>query len=206
MVHLKQMKALRDVAALHPVHHQDEEIRKTHIDPTHSHVSFAIRVLGATTTRGRFHVLRGQLSLDEQNPASSWVEAEVDAASIDTRNRLRDAHLRSAAFFAVKQYPTIVFHSTHVEHVSGQDYKVTGSLTLHGVTKPVTFDVTYPGQQTIIGAPAGLTAKARVNRHDFGLGQGMRRQFAASEIATIEIGLETVQTSAQAREAAALAE
>jgi polyisoprenoid-binding protein YceI len=162
------------------------------IDPAHSHVSFAIRVLGVTTTRGRFNALRGQLSLDEQNPASSWVEAEVDAASLDTRNRLRDAHLRSAAFLAVKQYPTLVFHSTHVEHVSDQDYKVTGNLTLHGVTKPVTFDVTYPGQQTIIGAPTGLTAKARVNRHDFGLGQGMGLQFAASEIATIEIGLETV--------------
>ena len=176
------------------------------IDPTHSQVSFTIQVLGVTTTRGRFHALRGQLSLDEQNPASSWVEVEVDAASIDTHNRLRDAHLRSAAFFAVKQYPSIVFYSTHVEHVSGWDYKVTGNLTLHGVTKPVTFDVTYPGQRTIMGAPTGLTAKARVNRHDFGLGHGMRLQFAASEMATIEIGLETVQTSAQAREAAALAE
>ena len=176
------------------------------IDPTHSHVSFAIRVLGVTTTRGRFHALRGQLSLDEQHPASSWVEAEVDAASIDTRNRLRDAHLRSDAFFAVKQYPTIVFQSTQVEHVGGQDSKVTGNLTLHGVTKPVTFDVTSSSQQTIKGAPTDLTAKARVNRHDFGLGRGMILRFVASEVVTIEIGLETVQMSAQAREAAALAE
>ena len=79
------------------------------IDPTHSHLSFAIRVLSVTTTRGRFHALRGHLHIDEQNPANSWVEAEVDAASIDTHNKLRDAHLRSAAFFAVKQYPTITF-------------------------------------------------------------------------------------------------
>ncbi len=176
------------------------------IDPTHSQVSFAIRVMGITTTKGRFNALRGQLSIDEQNPASSWVEAEVEAASIDTHNRLRDAHLRSPAFFDVKKYPTIVFHSTNVEHVSGQDYKVTGNLTLHGVTKPVTFDVTYHGQGTIIGAPTSLTAKARVNRHDFGLGQGMAVQFAASEMASIEIDLEAVQTSAQAREAVALAE
>src|SRR5690242_21933904 len=109
------------------------------IDPTHSHLSFAIRVLSVSTTRGRFHALRGQLHIDEQNPASSRVEAEVDAASIDTHNKLRDAHLRSAAFFAVKKYPTIVFESTNVEHASHQDYKVTGNLTLHGVTKPVTF-------------------------------------------------------------------
>ena len=176
------------------------------IDPTHSHVSFAIRVMGVTTTKGRFNSLRGYLHIDEQNPANSWVEAEVDAASIDTHNRLRDAHLRSAAFFAVKKYPTMVFQSTKVEQVSGQDYKVTGNLTLHGVTKPVTFDVTSRGQRTILGAPTSLTAKAKVNRRDFGLGQGMAIQFAASEMATIEIDLEAVQTSAQAREAVALAE
>src|SRR5713101_7902254 len=81
------------------------------IDPTHSHLSFAIRVMSVSTTRGRFHTLRGQLHLDEQNPANSWVEAEVDAASIDTHNKLRDAHLRSAAFLAVKQYPTITFRA-----------------------------------------------------------------------------------------------
>ena len=175
------------------------------IDPTHSHMSFSIRVMGISTMKGRFNALRGQLHIDEQNPASSWVEAEVDAASIDTHNRLRDAHLRSAAFFAVKQYPTIVFESTHVEHVSGQDYKVTGNLTLYGVTQPVTFDVTYRGQRTRMGAPTGLTAKAKINRHDFGLGQGMAIQFAASEMATIEIDLEAVQTSAQARKAAVVA-
>jgi polyisoprenoid-binding protein YceI len=170
------------------------------IDPTHSQVSFSIRVMGVSTTKGRFNALRGQLSLDEQNPASSWVEAEVGAASIDTHNRLRDAHLRSAAFFAVKQYPTIVFESTNVGHVSGQDYKVTGNLTLLGVTKPVIFDVTYHGQRTMMDARTGLTAKARINRHDFGLGQGMAVQFAASELATIEIDLEAVHTSAQARD------
>jgi len=176
------------------------------IDPTYSHASFSIRVMGVSTTRGRFHALRGQLSIDEQNPASSWVEAEVDAASIDTHNKLRDAHLRSAAFFAVKKYPTIAFKSTNVEHVSSQDYKVTGNLTLHGVTKPVTFDVTYRGRSIQMDVRAGLTAKAKINRHDFGVGQGMAVQFAASEMATIEIELVAVQASAQAREAVALAE
>jgi polyisoprenoid-binding protein YceI len=175
------------------------------IDPTHAHVSFAIRTLGVTTTRGRFHALRGQLAVDPQHPASSWVEAEVEAASIDTHNRLRDAHLRSAAFLAVKRYPTMVFHSTRVEQVSDQEYTVTGDLTLHGVTKLVTFAVTSAGQQTISGAPTGLSAIARVNRRDFGVGQGLLLQFAASEIATIEIGLDTVKTSAPAQEAPAVA-
>jgi len=176
------------------------------IDPAHSHVSFSIRVMGVSTMKGRFNTLRGHLHIDEQHPTSSWVEAEVDAASIDTHNKLRDAHLRSNAFFEVKKYPTMVFLSTQVEQVSGQDYKVSGNLTLHGVTKPVTFDVTSRGQRTIMGMPTSLTAKAKVNRHDFGLGQGMAVQFAASEMATIEIDLEAVQMSAQAREAVAIAE
>jgi polyisoprenoid-binding protein YceI len=176
------------------------------IDPAHSQVSFSIRVMGVTTTKGRFKALRGHLSIDEQDTANSWVEAEVDAASIDTHNKLRDAHLRSAAFFAVKQYPTIFFQSTRVEHVSDQDYKVTGNLSLHGVTKPVTFDVAYHDQRTIKGGRTGLRVSAKINRTDFGLGQGMAVQFAASQIATIEIALEAVQTPAQAREAVATAD
>ena len=123
------------------------------IDPTHSQVSFAIRVLSVTTTRGSFNKVHGQLHIDEQNPASSWVEAEIDAASITTHNLLRNTHLRSTAFFAVKQYPTIAFQSTRVQHIGGSTYKVTGNLTLLGTTKPITFDVEYSGQS------AGLNAR-----------------------------------------------
>ena len=96
------------------------------IDPAHSQVSFAIRVMSVTTTRGSFNALRGQLHIDEQTPANSWVEAEVDAASINTHNILRDTHLRSNAFFAVKKYSTIAFRSTRVEHIGGSAYTVTG--------------------------------------------------------------------------------
>src|SRR5437868_10784558 len=126
------------------------------IDPTHSQVSFAIRVMSVTTTRGRFNTLRGHLHIDGQNPASSWVEAEVDAASIDTHNILRDAHLRSNGFFAVKKYPTISFRSTHVEQIGGTTYKVTGNLTLLGITKPITFDVEYSGQSAGLDTSASL--------------------------------------------------
>jgi len=163
------------------------------IDSTRSGVSFALRVMSATTTRGRFNKVRGQLYIDEQNPASSWVEAEVDAASIDTHNILRDTHLRSNAFFAVKKYPTISFRSTRVEHTGGNAYKVTGNLTLLGTTKPITFDVEYSGQSAGFNAQAGLTARATINRHDFGLGQGMMVQAAAGKRATVEIALVAVQ-------------
>src|SRR5215831_13664188 len=130
------------------------------IDSTRSRVSFALRVMSVTTTRGSFNKVRGQLHIDEQNPASSWVEAEVDAASIDTHNKLRDTHLRSTAFFAVKKYSTIAFRSTRVEHTGGNAYKVTGNLTLLGTTRPITFDVEYSGQSAGLNAHADLTARA----------------------------------------------
>jgi polyisoprenoid-binding protein YceI len=175
------------------------------IDPTHSHLSFAIRVLSVSTTRGRFHGLRGHLHIDEQDPANSWVAAEVDAASIDTHNTLRDAHLRSAAFFAVKQYPMITFQSTSVEHAGGQDYQVTGNLTMHGVTRPITFDVAYHSQSTQMGVRAGLRASAQINRTDFGVGRGAAVQLAASSMVTIEIELEAVQQAVEVREAEVIA-
>ena len=173
------------------------------IDPTHSHVSFAIRVMAVSTTRGRFNALRGQLYIDEQNPANCRVDAQVEAASIDTRNKLRDSHLRSADFFDVKKYPTITFMSTHVEHAGGQNYKVTGNLTMHGVTRPITFDVHYRGQSSMMGVRTGLRASATINRHDFGLGQGAAVRLAASSMVTIEIDLEAVQQSVEVQEAVA---
>jgi polyisoprenoid-binding protein YceI len=130
----------------------------------------------------------------------------VEAASIDTHIKLRDDHLRSAAFFDVKQYPTISFTSTNVEHVGGQNYQVTGNLTLHGVTKPITFDVAYRGQSTLMGARTGLTAKATINRNDFGVGRGAAVQLVASSIATIAIDLEAVQQAVEVREAVATAQ
>ena len=172
------------------------------IDPTHSQVSFAIRVFSVTTTRGRFNRLRGQLHIDEQNPGSSWVEADVDAASIDTHNVLRDTHLRSAAFFAVKQYPTIAFRSTHVEHSGGDAYKVTGNLTLLGITRQITFDVEYSGQSAGLETRADLTARATVSRKDFGMGQRKTVRLAASDTVTIEIALMAVRKAAEVPESA----
>lgn len=174
-------------------------------DSTHSHVSFSIRVMLVSTTRGHFNAFRGHLHIDEQNPGNSWVEAEVDAASIDTHNKLRDAHLRSASFFAVKKYPTITFQSTNVEHVDGQHYKVTGNLTLHGVTKPITLDVEYRSQSKMMGVRTGLTAKAQIHRNEFGLGRGAAVQLAASELGSIEIDLTVVQKPVEVQEAMAIA-
>jgi polyisoprenoid-binding protein YceI len=174
------------------------------IDATHSRVSFAIRVMGVTTTRGCFSRLSGQLHIDEQNPANSWVEARVEVASIDTGNRLRDTHLRSAAFFDVKKYSSINFASTHVEQVSDQHYQVSGNLTLHGVTRSISFDVYYPDQSSIVDQRTSFTALATINRLDFGVGQGVAVRFAASSMVTIEIDLEVVQQSVEMQEAVSI--
>jgi polyisoprenoid-binding protein YceI len=176
------------------------------IDPNHSSVSFAIRVMSVSTTRGRFKALHGRLHIDEQNPANSWVDAQVEAASLDTRNFMRDTHLRSAAFFDVKKYSTIRFLSTHVEQVSEQHYQVTGNLTLHGITKRITFDVQYRGQTSMMDRRTGLRASATINRLDFGVGQGVAVRFAASPVVTIEIDLEAVQQSMEMQDAVATVE
>src|SRR5260221_1882873 len=122
------------------------------IDAMHSHVSFAVRHLMVSTVRGRFNRMRGQIHIDESHPANSWVEAEVDVATVDTQNEQRDAHLRAADFFEADTYATITFKSTKVEAVFGQEYRVTGEFTLHGVTEAVTFDVEYSCQSHIAGA------------------------------------------------------
>src|SRR5260370_721807 len=102
-----------------------------------------MRVLSVTTTRGRFHALRGRIHIDEQHPANSWVNAQVEAASVDTRNKLRDDHLRSAAFFDAKKYSAITFTSSNVEYSSGQNCRGTGNPTLHGSDQTTPCDALY---------------------------------------------------------------
>jgi polyisoprenoid-binding protein YceI len=169
------------------------------IDATHSHAAFSVRHMMISTVRGRFNVLRGQVHIDESNAANSWVEAEVDVASVDTQDQQRDAHLRTSDFFEASKYPTITFKSTTVEHIGGEDYKVTGDLTMHGVTKSVTFNAEYNGQSTMMGLRAGLTAKTKINRKDFGMEFGLvaeASQVGVSNTVTIEIDLEVVQQPA----------
>jgi polyisoprenoid-binding protein YceI len=180
------------------------------IDPVHSAVSFTIRHMMVSTVRGRFNVVHGRLHIDEEQPANSWVEAEVDAASIDTHNHQRDAHLRSADFFDTEMYPLITLKSTQVEPLGGPDYKATGDLTMHGVTRSVTFEVEYNGQSSIRGVQrAGLTAKTKLNRKEFNLAFGTiaeAGQVALSEMVTIEIDLELVQPGVQETAASTVAE
>ena len=142
------------------------------IDPAHSHSGFAVRHLVISTVRGEFGKTTGTVVLDEQDIAKSTVEATIDASTIDTRVPDRDADLRSPNFFDVAKYPTLTFKSTNVEKAGDGKLKVTGNLTLHGVTRPITLDVTGPTAE--IKDPwgktrRGLSATAKLNRKDFGL-------------------------------------
>jgi polyisoprenoid-binding protein YceI len=141
------------------------------IDPTHSSVEFAVRHLMISTVKGRFNAVEGTIVLDEANPAASTAEITVQAASIDTREPQRDAHLRSADFFDVEKYPTLTFRSTGVNDVTADGFTLAGDLTIHGVTRPVTLEVVNEGRgkDPWGGERAGFAATTRIKRSDFGL-------------------------------------
>ena len=140
------------------------------LDPTHSIVEFSAKHLMITTVKGRIADVQGTIYADEQNPENSSVEATLNATSIDTRTEQRDNHLRSADFLHVEQFPVIEFRSTKIEG-DKEEFKLTGDLTIRGVTKPVTLDVTFEGQTKDPwgGDRIGFSAKGKIDRRDFGL-------------------------------------
>jgi polyisoprenoid-binding protein YceI len=141
------------------------------IDPAHTLVELAVKHMMFTTVKGRFASVAGTLVLDDADPSASSVEATIDAASIDTREEGRDAHLRSADFLDVETYPTIEFRSTHVVPRGGGRYVVTGDLTLHGVTREVSLEAELTGMGTDPwgNRRVGFAATTAIDRKDFGL-------------------------------------
>ena len=139
------------------------------LDPAHSEVTFSLRHMMISKVRGEFGLKSATIEAPA-NPLEAKVTASVDAASISTGDQNRDNHLRSADFFDVETYPTIDFVSTGVRYEGG-DFLVDGDLTMHGVTKPVTFELEFGGFGTdpYGNYTAGATAKTVVNREDFGL-------------------------------------
>jgi polyisoprenoid-binding protein YceI len=142
------------------------------IDPAHSSVEFTVRHMMVTTVRGNFGDFSGKLDFDPERPEQASVEAVIQAASINTGTADRDAHLRSADFFEVEKFPTLTFKSTRVDAKDPMQAKVHGDLTMHGITRPVTLDVAFLGQQKnpFTGMPTvGFEASVTINREDFGL-------------------------------------
>ncbi len=142
------------------------------IDPAHSHAGFTVRHLVISNVQGQFQKVTGAVQLDEKDVTKSSVQATIDTTTIDTRVPDRDKHLKSPDFFDVEKYPTITFKSTKVEGAGQGKLKVTGDLTIHGVTKPVVLSVEGPTQEIKDpwgNARRGLSATTTVNRRDFGL-------------------------------------
>ena len=139
------------------------------IDPIHSEVSFQVRHLVVSKVRGRFDAFEGTI-VTAEDPAQSSVQVTIDAASIDTNNDDRDAHVRSADFLDTDNFPQISFSSTGVRTGDG-DYLVDGELTIHGVTKPVILGVEVNGftPDHLGGTRTGFSAATEINRGDFGI-------------------------------------
>jgi polyisoprenoid-binding protein YceI len=142
------------------------------IDPNHSAAQFAVRHLAISTVRGAFTKVNGTVQLDDKDISKSSVDVTIDAASVDTRVPDRDKDLRSDHFFDAEKYPTLTFKSTKVEQAEPGKLKVTGDLTIHGVTKQVVLNVEGPtgavkdpwGNQR-----AAANATTKINRQDFGV-------------------------------------
>jgi polyisoprenoid-binding protein YceI len=141
------------------------------IDGTHSSATFKVRHLGISNVTGGFQKLSGALTLDEADVTKSTVEAVIDATSLDTGDPKRDEHLKSPDFFDVAAHPTITFKSKKVEKAGEGKLKVTGDLTMRGVTKEVILDVTGPLAPITAfgGLRSGVSATTTINRQDFGV-------------------------------------
>ena len=141
------------------------------IDPAHTNVEFTVRHMMISNVKGQFQKTSGTIATNGSDPASATIDATIDATSVDTRVEKRDMHLKSPEFLDVAKYPTITFKSTKVEAEGPNKWKVTGDLTLHGVTKPVVLDVEGSGPpiQVMGNTRAGASATAKIKRSDFGL-------------------------------------
>ena len=142
------------------------------IDPAHSAAHFSVRHLMISNVRGEFSKVSGNVVLDPSDLTKSTVEVIVDATTIDTREPQRDEHLRSADFLDVANHPSITFRSKQITAAGAGRFKVTGDLTIRGVTRAVTFDVdgpTPPVKDPWGNVRAGVSATAKINRKDFGL-------------------------------------
>jgi polyisoprenoid-binding protein YceI len=141
------------------------------IDSAHTRVGFSVRHMMISNVRGHFEKVAGTVEFNEENPARSRVDVQIEAASLNTREPYRDNHLRSADFFDAENHPYLTFKSTKVEQTGDQRGRLTGDLTIRGVTRPVTLEVEYAGtaRSPYGQLSAGFTARGKINRKDFGL-------------------------------------
>jgi polyisoprenoid-binding protein YceI len=142
------------------------------IDPAHSMAEFKVKHMMIANVKGHFSKVSGALFLDESELANSRIEASIEAASVHTRDEQRDAHLKSADFFDVEKFPTLLFKSKNIGIVRDGELSVDGDLTIHGVTRNVRFTVegpTPPAKDPWGNTRVAISASTKINRKDFGL-------------------------------------
>ncbi|MCY9663311.1 YceI family protein [Paenibacillus chondroitinus] len=141
------------------------------VDASHSSIDFSVRHMMIAKVKGTFHSFEAQIEADATDLSSANIHFQVDISSIDTRNTDRDAHLRSADFFDSEKHPAMTFQSTQVTKTGDGEYALTGDLTIRGVTKSETFEVTFEGtgKDPWGNEKAGFSAVGSIKRADYGL-------------------------------------
>jgi polyisoprenoid-binding protein YceI len=169
------------------------------IDPDHTNVGFKVRHLMISNVKGSFEKHSGVVDINDKDITKSKVEVSIDTASINTNVQKRDEHLRSADFFDVAKYPTMTFVSKKVAKAGKDKLKVTGDLTLHGITKQVVLDVEGPTGESRDpwgNIRSGAVASTKFNRKDFGLGWNKALEtggVAVGEEITISLEIEMIK-------------
>ena len=177
-------------------------------DLAHSEINFSVRHMMISNVRGRFEKFDGTVEFDEENPENSSVEVKIEAASINTREPKRDAHLRSPDFLNVEQYPYITFKSKRIERTGDESGRIVGDLTVRGEAHEVTLDVDYAGQaKSPWGTTsAGFSATTKINRKQWGLNWNQALETGGVLVGDelkINIELEIVKQEEKEAEAAA---
>lgn len=141
------------------------------VDPSHTTIGFVARHAMVTNVKGSFKELSGTLHLDGSDPSRSTASLDIAMDSIDTGSADRDGHLKSADFFKTDEFPTMTFRSTGAQAVGGDDYRITGDLTILGVTRPLTIDLEYNGaaKDPFGNERVGFEGKAEILRSEWGL-------------------------------------
>jgi polyisoprenoid-binding protein YceI len=169
-------------------------------DPAHTSVEFKVKHMMVTTVKGRFTEVEGTIFGELEDPALAEVDVQIEAASIDTRNEQRDAHLRSADFLDAEHFPTITFRSSRVERTGQDTFNVTGDLTIRGTTREVVLDTSVNGSgKTPYGTEVvGISAETSINRKDFGLNWNVALEtggWLVGDTVKIDLEIEAVKGS-----------
>jgi polyisoprenoid-binding protein YceI len=173
------------------------------VDLAHSSLEFAVRHMLVSTVKGTFLAFSVDAEIDDEDLAKSGATVKVNAASLDTREPRRDAHLRSADFFDTERFPTIIYTVKSIDKVSSSRYRVIGGLTIKEITREVPLDaeISGPVADPFGALRLGISAEGRVNRHDYGLDWNLVTEAGGLLVGDdVKISLEIEFVKAQAPE------